>query len=54
MTIEDLGSKNGTFVGDRRVEGRHALGDGDVLGVGSEKLTLKVFQTPNSTQTQGR
>ena len=51
-TIEDLGSKNGTFVGDYRVAGVKTLGDGDVIGVGSERLTIKVFQTPDSTLTE--
>ncbi len=51
-TIEDLGSKNGTFIGDQRVEGLRSLGDGDIIGVGSVKLTLRVFQTPNSTKTE--
>lgn len=50
-TIEDLGSKNGTFVGDQRVEGSRSLGDGDIIGVGSVKLTLRVLQTPSSTET---
>jgi DNA-binding winged helix-turn-helix (wHTH) protein len=51
-TIEDLGSKNGTFVGDERVEGARSLGDGDIIGVGSVKLTLRIFQTPSSTKTE--
>ena len=51
-TIEDLGSKNGTFVGDERVEGSRSLDDGDVIGVGSVKLTLTIFQTPSSTKTE--
>jgi DNA-binding winged helix-turn-helix (wHTH) protein len=51
-TIEDLGSKNGTFVGDERVEGARSLGDGDVIGIGSVKLTLRIFQTPSSTKTE--
>ena len=51
-TIEDLGSKNGTFVGDQRVQGARALGDGDIIGVGSVKLTLRIFQTPSSTKTE--
>ena len=51
-TIEDLGSKNGTFVGDQRVEGLRSLGDGDIIGVGSVKLTLRIFQTPSSTKTE--
>jgi pSer/pThr/pTyr-binding forkhead associated (FHA) protein len=51
-TIEDLGSKNGTFVGDQRVEGSRSLGDGDIIGVGSVKLTFRIFQTPSSTKTE--
>jgi DNA-binding winged helix-turn-helix (wHTH) protein len=51
-TIEDLGSKNGTFVGDQRVDGSRSLADGDTIGVGSVKLTLSVIQTPSSTETQ--
>jgi DNA-binding winged helix-turn-helix (wHTH) protein len=51
-TIEDLGSKNGTFVGDQRVDGRQPLVDGDVIGVGSVRLTLRIFQTPSSTRTE--
>jgi DNA-binding winged helix-turn-helix (wHTH) protein len=49
--IEDLGSKNGTFVGDQRVAGSRPLGDGDIIGVGSVKLTVRVLQTPSSTET---
>ena len=51
-TIEDLGSKNGTFVGDQRVERPRSLGDGDIIRVGSVKLTLKVLQPPSSTKTE--
>jgi DNA-binding winged helix-turn-helix (wHTH) protein len=51
-TIEDLGSKNGTFVGDRRVDGSRSLGDGDIIGVGSVKLTLRVLHAPSSTETE--
>jgi DNA-binding winged helix-turn-helix (wHTH) protein len=50
-TIEDLGSKTGTFVGDQRVEGARSLGDGDIIGVGSVKLTLRMLQAPTSTET---
>ena len=51
-TVEDLGSKNGTFVGDQRVGGPRSLSDGDIIGVGSVKLTLRIFQTPISTMTE--
>jgi predicted component of type VI protein secretion system len=38
--VEDLGSRNGTFVNGDRVEGRRQVVDGDILRVGS--LELKV------------
>ena len=52
VTIEDLGSKNGTFVGDQRVEGLRSLGDGDIISVGAVKLTFRMVQTPSSTTTE--
>ena len=51
-TIEDLGSKNGTFVRDQRVERSRSLGDGDIIRVGSVKLTLRIAEPPSSTQTE--
>ena len=51
-TIEDLGSKNGTFVGDNRVNGSRSLGDGDTITVGSVKLTLSAVRAPRSTETE--
>ncbi len=50
-TIEDLGSKNGTFVGDQRVAGVRTLHDGEVVGVGSVKLTFSVLRALHSTET---
>jgi DNA-binding winged helix-turn-helix (wHTH) protein len=52
-TIEDLGSKNGTFVGDQRVDGSRAIGHGDVITVGSVKLTVTALRMPGSTETEG-
>jgi hypothetical protein len=34
IAIEDLGSRNGTYVNDRRVEGLQAVGAGDTLRIG--------------------
>jgi DNA-binding winged helix-turn-helix (wHTH) protein len=51
-TIADLGSKNGTFVGEQQVHRSRVLSDGDIIAVGSVKLTLKVLETPASTQTE--
>src|SRR5687767_12877136 len=52
-TIEDLGSKNGTFIGDQRVDGSRAIGHGDVITVGSVKLTITALRMPGSTETEG-
>ena len=51
-TIEDLGSKNGTFVADQRLVGSKALIDGDLIGVGSVQLTFRIVETPTSTKTE--
>jgi DNA-binding winged helix-turn-helix (wHTH) protein len=51
-TIADLGSKNGTFVGEQQIHGSRVLSDGDIIAVGSVRLTLKVLQKPSSTETE--
>ena len=33
------------------MDGPRVLGDGDVIGVGSVKLTFRVLKTPSSTET---
>ena len=40
--IEDMGSRNGTFVNSDRVTGKRALLDGDVLRLGKVLLTFNV------------
>jgi DNA-binding winged helix-turn-helix (wHTH) protein len=39
-TIEDLGSKNGTYVGSTRIEGRTPLADGDVISIGGIRFEI--------------
>jgi DNA-binding winged helix-turn-helix (wHTH) protein len=39
-TIEDLASKNGTFVGEQRLVGIQPLGDGDEIRIGDYILTF--------------
>ena len=51
-TVEDLGSKNGTFVADRRVAAATPLADGDVIRVGSVSVTFTVVATWGSTHTE--
>ena len=50
-TLEDLGSKNGTFVGSRRIEAPTRLADGDAIKVGAITLTFKVIHTHGVTET---
>jgi DNA-binding winged helix-turn-helix (wHTH) protein len=50
-TIEDLGSKNGTRIGDRRIEAPEGLDDGARIRVGTVALTFRMFSLPYSTQT---
>jgi len=50
-TIEDLGSKNGTFVGEGRVESPRLLEDGDEIRVGSARMIFRVSSASGSTAT---
>ena len=49
-SIEDLGSKNGTFVGGRRVKETVPLFDGDEIRLGSVRLQFR-YVTDESTVT---
>jgi DNA-binding winged helix-turn-helix (wHTH) protein len=51
-TIEDLGSKNGTFVNDTRVVAPTAISDGDRIRVGSFVTTLRRVGPTSSTETE--
>jgi DNA-binding winged helix-turn-helix (wHTH) protein len=50
-TIEDLGSKNGTFLDEQKVEQAVMLADGARLRVGTVELTVRIFPVPDSTQS---
>lgn len=51
-SIEDLNSKNGTFVSDRRVDSATRLVGGASIRVGSVRLTLTRVQNRGSTETE--
>jgi DNA-binding winged helix-turn-helix (wHTH) protein len=51
VTVEDLGSKNGTFLGDRRIECPTRIDDGDVIRVGSVDVTVRTIRASGSTET---
>ena len=42
VSVEDLGSTNGTFVGDERVTGRHRVHPGDLLKIGTTVLEAEI------------
>jgi DNA-binding winged helix-turn-helix (wHTH) protein len=50
-TIEDLGSKNGTYVGGRRIDGVTELIDGDVIEIGSARITFRTAPHADTTLT---
>ena len=50
--VEDLGSKNGTYVGGRRVTSSLALSDGDRIRLGSVVITFRIPPPAGSTETQ--
>ena len=50
-TLEDLGSKNGTYVGGHRVTFPHRLTDGDRVRLGSVVMTFRIPQAPGPTET---
>jgi DNA-binding winged helix-turn-helix (wHTH) protein len=50
-TVEDLGSKNGTFVRGRRITAPHVLADGDQIRLGSVVVTFRIPPPAGSTDT---
>ena len=53
-TLEDLGSKNGTYLRGDKIAGPKSLTDGDVIQVGPAALTVRVVSESRSTQTEIR
>jgi pSer/pThr/pTyr-binding forkhead associated (FHA) protein len=41
-TINDIGSRNGTFVNGEQIAASHQLSHGDVIGIGLSKLTFRL------------
>jgi len=54
VVLEDLASKNGTYVGSRRVESPVDLQDGDEIGVGPALLVFRRSSSTLTTQTGSR
>ena len=51
-TIQDLGSKNGTFVAERFAAAPIRLADGDIIRLGSVELTFVAVSMRYSTRTE--
>jgi len=50
-TVEDLGSKNGTWVNDERLDSPRVLTDGDVLCLGSACFRLRLARSLKATES---
>jgi DNA-binding winged helix-turn-helix (wHTH) protein len=52
--LEDLGSKNGTFVNGQRITTAVRLSDRDQIDVGEVRLKFRILSAQPSTETTGR
>lgn len=50
-TLEDLASKNGTFLGGKRLSAAEKLADADEIRLGSVTLTIRLVPQQKSTET---
>ena len=48
--LEDLKSRNGTFLRERRITTRAELQDGDLIGLGPIQMVFRVYFVPGSTE----
>ena len=53
VILEDLGSKNGTFLRGQRISAPTPLADGDVFRLGRVSLTLRAVRPGQATRTDG-
>ena len=51
--VQDLGSRNGTFVQGERILGMRALRHGDDLAMGRTKLVFRAMESAGATRTEG-
>ncbi len=52
--LEDLGSKNGTLIGGKRVCESRRLADRDLIQIGPAHLVFRVFRRTGTTASKGR
>jgi DNA-binding winged helix-turn-helix (wHTH) protein len=51
IILEDLGSKNGTWLAEERLTAPHVLADGDVVKLGSATFTFRIARQPKPTES---
>lgn len=51
VRLQDLGSKNGTKIGDRAVVGESALQDGDSINIGPSRLVYRTSAAGATTES---
>ncbi len=51
-TLEDLGSRNGTYLGDRRVAVPTHLSNGDQIKMGEARLVFRCFGKMGTTESE--
>jgi pSer/pThr/pTyr-binding forkhead associated (FHA) protein len=49
--LEDLGSKNGTFLRGQAIKGPVRLADGDEIRIGAFQLTFLILSSDSATAT---
>src|SRR5262249_47997733 len=53
--IEDLGSRNGVFLNNHRIEGKARINDGDIIRIGGQEITLYgIGDVPSSPVSRPR
>lgn len=53
VTLEDLGSRNGTYLRGERINARATLADGDEIRLGPVTLTFRLVSPESSTASMG-
>ena len=51
VTLEDLGSKNGTWLNDEQLTAPRALAEGDIVRLGSATFTFHLARQPKATES---
>jgi pSer/pThr/pTyr-binding forkhead associated (FHA) protein len=51
-TLEDLGSKNGTYLSGEKINEAKAVSDGNEIRVGSASMVIRMLSETDTTRTE--